>query len=102
MLPLPKELQDAVTTALKSVSEVRWMRAAQELNERYRTPRTSAEPPLVSGPDQALGYAALLLPAIYAQLIDALEATAARTPDWASETMLDTAPSSAIATCFAI
>jgi ribosomal protein RSM22 (predicted rRNA methylase) len=89
MLVLPKELQDAITHALTGVSEARWMRAAQELSERYRAPRTGTEPPLVSGTDQALGYAALLLPATYAQLIGAMEATRARIPDWAPETLLD-------------
>lgn len=89
MLTIPNELRDAIEHALAAVPAARWLREAQALSERYRAPRTSYDQPLASGAPQALGYAALILPAAYAQLYGALAATAARIPDWAPETLLD-------------
>jgi ribosomal protein RSM22 (predicted rRNA methylase) len=88
-LTLPDELQQAVERALATVSPVRWMRAAQELSERYRAPRGPDAPPLARGEAQVLGYIALLLPATYAQLRGAMAAAALRIPGWAPETLLD-------------
>jgi ribosomal protein RSM22 (predicted rRNA methylase) len=65
------------------------MRAAQDLSERYRADRDGSEQPLVRGSDQALGYAALILPAAYAQLRGVMSATAARAPTWKPISLLD-------------
>jgi ribosomal protein RSM22 (predicted rRNA methylase) len=88
-LSLPDDLYDAIARALASVPPARWVREAQRLSERYRAPRTAPGAPIATGETQALGYAALILPATYAQLRGALAATAARIPGWAPATMLD-------------
>jgi len=89
MLTLPNDLRQAIEQALSAVPAARWMRAAQELSERYRGARPANERPLAAGAREALGYAALIMPATYAQLRGALAATAARIPNWAPGTMLD-------------
>lgn len=90
MLELPQDLRAAVERALGAVPAARWMREAQELSERYRDPREGAPArPLASGAQQVLGYAALILPATYAQLRGAMAATAARVPAWQPRSMLD-------------
>ena len=88
-LSLPDDLHDAIARALATVPPTRWVREAQLLSERYRAPRTAQAAPLATGELQALGYAALILPATYAQLRGALAATSARIPGWAPATMLD-------------
>lgn len=88
MLELPDDLRSAIEQALASTPTERWVRAAQELSERYRGPREGAQP-LATGDLQALGYAALVLPATYAQMRGALAATAARAPGWSPATLLD-------------
>jgi ribosomal protein RSM22 (predicted rRNA methylase) len=88
-LSLPGDLHDAIARALAAVPAARWVREAQLLSERYRAPRTAPGTSLATGELQALGYAALILPATYAQLRGALAATAARIPGWAPATMLD-------------
>jgi len=88
-LSLPDDLHDAIARALAAVPTARWLREAQLLSERYRAPRASQAAPLAAGDAQALGYAALILPATYAQLRGALAATAARLPGWSPATMLD-------------
>jgi ribosomal protein RSM22 (predicted rRNA methylase) len=88
-LSLPNDLHDAIARALAAVPPARWMREAQLLSERYRAPRTAQAGPLATGEMQALGYAALILPATYAQLRGALAATAARIPGWSPTTLLD-------------
>jgi ribosomal protein RSM22 (predicted rRNA methylase) len=89
MLSLPVDLHDAIGQALAAVPAARWVREAQQLSERYRGPRTAQHAPLATGQMQALGYAALIMPATYAQLRGALAATAARIPGWAPATLLD-------------
>src|SRR5690242_10692905 len=89
MLALPNDLQEAIGAALGTVSPQRWMREAQALSERYRGPRDAAPKPFVSSPSEVLGYAAMILPASYAQLRGAMAATAARIPAWAPRTLLD-------------
>jgi ribosomal protein RSM22 (predicted rRNA methylase) len=89
MLTLPNDLHDAIARALAAVPAPRWMRAAQLLSERYRAPRMAAAEPMASGELQALGYAALMMPATYAQLRGAMAATAARIAGWNPRTMLD-------------
>ncbi len=89
MIALPAALEAAITQALKTVPEARWLREAQALSERYRAARDNGREPLATGALQALGYAALILPATYAQLRGAMAATAARIPDWSPRTLLD-------------
>jgi ribosomal protein RSM22 (predicted rRNA methylase) len=89
MLTLPDDLCDAIMQALAVVPATRWIYEAQLLSQRYRAARISADAPIASGNLQALGYAALIMPATYAQLRGAMSATAARIPGWAPETMLD-------------
>jgi ribosomal protein RSM22 (predicted rRNA methylase) len=89
MLDLPVDLRDAIARALATVPATRWLRAAQALSQRYRAPRDDPERALASGADQLLGYAALIMPATYAQLRGTMAAAAARIPSWAPTTMLD-------------
>jgi ribosomal protein RSM22 (predicted rRNA methylase) len=88
-LTLPRELHDAVDRALGSAPAAQWMREAQALSERYRAPRAGSANPLASGKLQALAYAAMILPATYAQLRGALAAAAARAPGWRPASLLD-------------
>jgi ribosomal protein RSM22 (predicted rRNA methylase) len=89
MLTLPPELDGAIARALGTTHPSRWVREAQALSERYRAPRLPDGAPLVSNAAQALGYAAIILPATYAQLYGAMAATAARIPAWQPATLLD-------------
>src|SRR5689334_3406450 len=88
-LILPDDLHDAIARALAAIPQARWVREAQLLSDRYRAPRTAQQAPLATGEAQALGYAALILPATYAQLRGALSAAAARIPGWSPATLLD-------------
>src|SRR5687768_977120 len=88
-ISLPADLEGAIAGALGAAPAARWVGAAQALSERYRAPRSGGEAPLASGAEQALGYAALIMPATYAQLRGALAAAAARAPGWQPATMLD-------------
>jgi ribosomal protein RSM22 (predicted rRNA methylase) len=89
MLTLPVDLREAIARSLAAAPRARWILEAQGLSERYRAPHADHERSLASGADQLLGYAALILPATYAQLRGALAATAARIPRWAPMTLLD-------------
>jgi ribosomal protein RSM22 (predicted rRNA methylase) len=89
MLDLPRGLRDGIAVALAEVPRQRWERAAQQLSERYRADRAGGEAPLARGPDQALGYAAMIMPATYAQLRGAMAAAAARVAAWQPTTLLD-------------
>lgn len=89
MLTLPAELEESIAEALRGTPSARWIAAAQALSERYRAARTHDDEPLAAGDVQALGYAAMMMPATYAQLHGALEATAARAGDWAPRSVLD-------------
>lgn len=89
MITLPAELQAAIEDALATTTTPRWMREAQALSERYRANRSGSQPPLATGAAQVLGYAALIMPAAYAQLRGALAMTAQRIPHWQPTTLLD-------------
>jgi ribosomal protein RSM22 (predicted rRNA methylase) len=88
-ITLPNDLHAAITRALATVPAARWTRAAQALSVYYRAARTEQERSPAIDRLHVLGYAALILPATYAQLHGALNATAARIPHWAPTTMLD-------------
>jgi ribosomal protein RSM22 (predicted rRNA methylase) len=89
LLTLPPALEQAIETALKAVPTSQWLRAAQRLSERYRADRPAPGKPLAQTTPDVLGYAALILPAAYAQLHGAMAATAARSPGWQPRTLLD-------------
>jgi ribosomal protein RSM22 (predicted rRNA methylase) len=89
MIELPADLHDAIARVLAATPAARWVRAAQALSERYRASRAAGAGALASGDEQWLGYAALVLPAAYAQLRGAMAAAAARIPGWAPASMLD-------------
>lgn len=89
MLSLPTDLQQGIEQALATVPAVKWTREAQALSERYRGPRVIGRKPLATGMTQALGYAALIMPATYAQLVGAMHATATQVSQWQPQTMLD-------------
>ncbi|GHO89282.1 small ribosomal subunit Rsm22 family protein [Dictyobacter formicarum] len=89
MLSLPDQLESAIEKALQSVPASKWKSAARALSERYRTQRTGQESSLARGADAALGYAAIIMPAAYAQLSGAMMAVKTRVPDWQPATMLD-------------
>ena len=88
-IELPEELHAAIAQVLAATPPARWIQAAQELSERYRGARDPQAAPLAAKPLEMLGYAAMILPATYAQLWGAMAATAMRVPGWAPRTMLD-------------
>jgi ribosomal protein RSM22 (predicted rRNA methylase) len=94
VISLPAPLEAAIAEALRSLPSSQWISAAQRLSTHYRTPRASKEP--LNNPQsairnpQSLGYAALVLPAAYAQLHGALAATLPfLPPDFHPTTLLD-------------
>jgi ribosomal protein RSM22 (predicted rRNA methylase) len=93
IVSLPPELELAIELALKELPSSQWVKTAQELSLRYRDAQTTTKIPrsaaLVTGKQEALGYVALILPATYAQLSGALQATHARIPNWQPHTLLD-------------
>jgi len=89
MIALPAELRNAIAQALDAVPETRWLNAARALSEQYRNLHSADAAPIVRTRLDALGYAALLMPATYAQLYGAMHAAAARVPSWQPKTMLD-------------
>lgn len=88
-LTLPAALEHAIDLNLSSASSTRWIRDAQALSERYRGERAFTGEPLLAGKDQALGYAAMMVPATYAQLRGAMAMAADRVPGWAPRSLLD-------------
>jgi ribosomal protein RSM22 (predicted rRNA methylase) len=96
MLSLPPELEAAIAAALREVPSSQWQSAARRISQRYRdadaarrNSDTSTDPPSSRHPHSAIGYAALVLPATYAQLMGAMHATALRAPGFEPITMLD-------------
>ena len=62
-IQLPDELDAAIAQALATTPPARWIRAAQELSDRYRGTRDPDAAPLAAKPLETLGYAAMILPA---------------------------------------
>lgn len=89
MLALPGPLEVAIERALKSAPASQWTSAARELSDRYRAERTEEARALARGNASALGYAAMIMPAAFAQLRGAMSAAAGRAPGWEPATMLD-------------
>ena len=88
VVALPAELEQGIAAALRGVPASQWTSAARRLSERYRA-GVGADRHGARGAIDALGYAAIILPATYAQLHGAMAATAARVPGWEPRTMLD-------------
>ncbi|HST03148.1 MAG TPA: small ribosomal subunit Rsm22 family protein [Chloroflexia bacterium] len=96
MLTLPPDLEAAVAAVLREMPSSQWQSAARQISQRYRdadearrtTEATRTQSPF-RGPYAAVGYAALVLPATYAQLWAAMCATALRAPNFQPTTMLD-------------
>lgn len=86
MITLPGELQVQLRTALHQYPTATWSAAAQALSQRYRAERDGT--PLIRSKLDALAYAALIMPATYAQLYGAC---AQITPhhDWHATSLLD-------------
>ncbi len=84
MISLPAILEASIAEALRDMPSSQWISAARHLSERYRAERAS-DAPLQAMPSalravDVLGYAALVMPAAYAQLAGAIAATVARLP----------------------
>src|SRR5205814_7899791 len=79
MISLPASLESAIAQALRSIPSSQWISAAQRLSDHYRAPRPSNTELKTQNSKlktaEALGYAALVLPAAYAQIAGALAAT---------------------------
>lgn len=86
---LPEQLENAIESALRELPTSQWMKAARTVSERYRAKRDGTEQPLARGASEALGYAALILPAAYAQLSGAIKSIKTQAPNWQPTTMLD-------------
>lgn len=87
MIALPPRLAVRLRAELHRTPSSQWVPNAQALSERYRGTRDGQ--PLVRTALDALSYAALLMPATYAQLDGALHATLQRTPTFAPLSLLD-------------
>jgi ribosomal protein RSM22 (predicted rRNA methylase) len=86
---LPAALERGIADEAAELDARRLARLASELSESYRARRDAASRRFVTKPEQALAYAAQLLPATYAQLAAAFAWTAARAGQWRPATMLD-------------
>jgi len=94
MISLPAPLESAIAQALRALPSSQWVSAAQRLSATYRAPRPSETELKTQNSKlktaEALGYAALVLPAAYAQIAGALVATTALLPpDFRPATLLD-------------
>lgn len=96
MLSLPPDLEATIAAALREVPSSQWQSAARQISKRYRdadvarrTAESSRSHSPFRGPHSAIGYAALVLPATYAQHWGAMRATALRAPLFEPTTMLD-------------
>ena len=96
MLSLPPDLEAAIAAVLREVPSSQWQSAARRISQRYRdadvarrSSEASSAPPPSREPHSAIGYAALVLPATYAQLMGAMHATALRAPNFEPTSMLD-------------
>lgn len=86
---LPEQLEIAIDIALRELPSSQWMKAARMVSQRYRAERSGTETSLAQGRDEALGYAAIILPATYAQLSGAMMAVKARVSGWQPVSLLD-------------
>lgn len=89
LVSLPEQLESAIEAALRDLPPSQWTKAARSISRRYRAKRNGTASSLAQGTSEALGYAALILPAAYAQLYGAMMAVHARIPQWQPRSMLD-------------
>lgn len=96
MIALPAQLQQVIRHTLHQYPSQLWSEAARQLSERYRAARDGS--PLVQSPLDAFAYAAMLMPATYAQLYRALQISLARhdTSHWHSLLDLGSGPGTAL------
>lgn len=87
MITLPARLAVRLRAELHQTPAAQWTANAALLSARYRGTRDGG--PLVRSALDARSYAALLMPATYAQLYGALAATKARLPEWTPTSLLD-------------
>ena len=87
MIELPPRLAVRLRAELHRTPSSQWVPNAQALSERYRGTRDGM--PLVRTALDALSYAALLMPATYAQLDGAFRATRERIPTFTPTSLLD-------------
>jgi ribosomal protein RSM22 (predicted rRNA methylase) len=90
MIELPQELVGAVEERLRAMDPRRLARHAEELSRRYRAEDGAARPTaFVRDSEQALAYAAWILPATHAQAWGALSYVPKRAGEWNPRTLLD-------------
>ncbi len=89
ILSLSANLETAIGEALSALPPSQWISAARSLSEQYRAERGPVPRAMAQGHAAALGYAAMILPAAYAQLSGAMSEVAERVPDWTPASMLD-------------
>ena len=89
ILSLPVTLEAAIGESLRALPSSQWISAARSLSERYRAEREGTPQPMARGDVAALGYAAMIMPAAYAQLSGAMRYAAERAYGWHPSTMLD-------------
>ena len=87
MIELPARLAVALRAELHRTPSTQWVPNAHALSERYRGARDGT--PLIRTALDALSYAALLMPATYAQLDGALCASLPRMPQQQPVSLLD-------------
>lgn len=88
MIVLPPELDAAVAARLQAADPRQVARMAQALSGRYRGERTPGER-LVRTDDDAIAYAAWILPATHAQVSGALRMIPLRAGAWSPSSLLD-------------
>jgi ribosomal protein RSM22 (predicted rRNA methylase) len=89
MITLPENLETAIRELLKTMPSKQWVNEAHALSQRYRGKRESLPKSFARGDEQTAAYLAQILPATYAQLSGAMNATKAQAPDWSPRTLLD-------------
>jgi len=90
MIELPPELVSAVDGRLRAMDPRRLARHAEDLSRRYRADGGEKRPAaFVRDAEQALAYAAWILPATHAQAWGALSYVPKRAGEWKPRTLLD-------------
>lgn len=87
MITFPARLTVQLRAELHQIPAAQWTANAALLSARYRGERDGG--PLVRTALDARSYAAMLMPATYAQISGALAQTSERMPDWAPQSLLD-------------
>lgn len=88
-MELPPDLRLALERAAQGVSLQRLQQAAGALSERYREQHGRATGSFLTGPDDVVAYATTRMPATWAAIHAALEATAMQCGDWQPDSLSD-------------